>query len=103
VLDRQLRVCAEPADQIATQPAGASARERRDDDLVDALVLDRLHHGRVRVGMRDLAVHVEPFAAQRRHARRSRRSASSYEPSESPCGEMIRKPAGLAAARSRIA
>ena len=41
----------------------------------------RLHHGAERVGMRDLAVHVDPLAAQlRRRARFRRRSASGCSP-----------------------
>jgi hypothetical protein len=66
VLDGQLRLFAEPLEEVAPQPAGAGVREGRDDQLVDALVGDRLHHGRERVGMRDLAVDVETFAAQQR-------------------------------------
>ena len=58
---------AQPLDEIAAHPAGALAGERRDDHLVDPLVLDRLHHGGVRVGMRDLAVDVEPLGAEERH------------------------------------
>ena len=38
VLDRQARLAAQPADEVAAQPARALARERGDDDLVDPLV-----------------------------------------------------------------
>ena len=39
---------AQSLDEVATQPAAALARERRDDDLVDALVVDDLYGRRVR-------------------------------------------------------
>ena len=63
----------------------------------------RLHRRGERVGMRDLAVHVDPLAAQLSDAR----AAAAARPRrarrrESPCGEMMRKLAGPAAARSRI-
>ena len=58
---------AEPLEQVAAHPAGARVRERRDDQLVDALVLDRLHDRRERIGMRDLAVRLDALAAQQRH------------------------------------
>ena len=66
VLDRQPAVGAEPPDEVAAEPARALARERRDDDLVRPLVADRLHRRGVRVGMRDLAVRLDPLGAQRR-------------------------------------
>ena len=64
VLDRQAGLLAQPLDQVAPQPAAPLAREGRDDDLVDALVVDRLHRGGERVGVDDLAVRVDAVAAQ---------------------------------------
>ena len=64
VLDRQARLLAQPLDEVAAQPAGAERLERRDDDLVDALVVHGLHRRAERIGMRDLAVRVDPLAAQ---------------------------------------
>src|SRR5438445_5462962 len=64
MLDRQARLLAEPLDEVAAQPAGALGLEGRDDDLVDALVVHRLHRGAERVGMRDLAMDVDPLVAQ---------------------------------------
>ena len=58
---------AQSLDEVAAQPAAALARERRDDDLVDALVVDDLYGRRVRIRMDDLAVRVYPLAPQ--HAR----------------------------------
>ena len=66
VIDRQARLVAEPPDEVAAQPAGALAREGRDDDLVDPLVVGRLHRGGEGIGMDDLAVGVDPLGAQLR-------------------------------------
>ena len=65
VLDGDARVLAQPLDDVAPQPARALAGERRDDHLVDALVLDDLHRGGVRVGVRDLAVRLDALVAER--------------------------------------
>ena len=43
-----------------------AARERGDDDLVDALVLDRLHRRGERIRVRDLAVGLDPLRAEPR-------------------------------------
>src|SRR5581483_3523689 len=64
MLDGQARVLAKALDEVAAEPAAPLAGERRDDDLVHALVLDDMLRGRVRVGMRDLAVRVDPFRAE---------------------------------------
>ena len=64
MLDRQAGLLAEPLDEVAAEPAGAFGLERRDDDLVDPLVMHGFHRGAERVGMRDLAVRVDPLAAQ---------------------------------------
>src|SRR5438552_4127806 len=66
MLDRQTAVLLQAADEIPAQPARTLARERRDDDLVDSLVVDRVHRGGVGVGMGDLAVRVDAGAAQQR-------------------------------------
>ena len=50
---------------LRSQLERASPGKGRDDDLVDALVVDGLHGSRVRVGVRDLAVRVDARAAQR--------------------------------------
>ena len=94
----------QPLDEVAAEPAGARGSERRDDDLVDALVVDRLHGRGERIGMRDLAVRRRsPRRATSRRARFRRRSASGWSPADgSLCGEMMRKPPALAAARARI-
>ena len=89
VLHGHLRVLLQPLDEVAAQPARPlRAREGRDDDLVDPLVVESLHRGRVRIGMRHLPVDVEALAAQERRrcgagacrrrgaARRSGRSAA---------------------------
>src|SRR5437899_2971044 len=64
VLDGQTGVLAQALNEIAPQPTALLARERRDDDLVDALIVHNLPRGGVRVGMDDLAVRVDPLAAQ---------------------------------------
>src|SRR6185295_10708980 len=64
VLDRQAGLAAEAADEVAPQPAGALTGERRDDDLVDPLVGDRLGGRGEGIRVRDLAVGVDPGAAQ---------------------------------------
>src|SRR5689334_15289173 len=67
VRDGQAGLLAQPVDEVAAQPArGLLAREGRDDDLVDALVLRRVHRSRERVRVRDLAVDVDSLAAQDR-------------------------------------
>ncbi len=71
VLDGHARVLAQPLDDVAPEPARALAREGRDDDLVDPLVLDHVHRGRVRIGMGDLAVRLDPLGAERRRALRA--------------------------------
>ena len=59
-------LAAQALDQVAAQPAGAGARERRDDDLVDPLVVGRLHRGRERIRVDDLPVGVDPLRAELR-------------------------------------
>ena len=76
VLDRDAGVRAQPPDEVAAQPAGALAGERGDDDLVDALVGDRLHRRRVRIRVRDLPVRLDPHVRSVVSAARRRRSAS---------------------------
>jgi len=60
-------------DEVPLQPGRALGREGRDDDLVDPLVVDRLHRGGVGIWMRHLAVRVDAFAAQ--HRKRSAQTA----------------------------
>ena len=62
MLDGQLRVLAQALDEIAAQPAAPLARERRDDQLVDAFVVHGLSRCGVRVGVHDLAVGVDALA-----------------------------------------
>ena len=100
-------VLAQPLDEVAAQPAAPLARERRDDDLVDALVVDRVQRRRERVGVHDLAVRVDALAAQLASARgaaggrrpralprrsAARRSGSSRRPSRHArgCGRAAR-------------
>src|SRR5918999_1850495 len=64
VLDGHLGRVMESLDQVSPQPRRAGRRERRDDDLIDPLVLDRLHRRRVRVRMSDLAVRLDSLTAQ---------------------------------------
>src|SRR5262249_17784072 len=65
VLDRELRVLSRPLDEGAAQPARELlAWEGGGGDLVDALLPGRLPGGRVRGGVRDLAVDVDALAAE---------------------------------------
>src|SRR5690242_12838389 len=64
MVDRQPGVLSQPLDEIAPEPAAPLTRERRDDDLVDALVVHDLTSRGVRVRVHDLAVRVDPFAAE---------------------------------------
>ena len=64
VLDRQPASLCSRATRSRRSQLDVCARERRDDDLVDPLVLDRLHRRGVRVGVRDLPVRVDALAAQ---------------------------------------
>src|SRR2546430_1947917 len=66
MLDRELRVLVQPLDEVLLQPGRAVGRERRDDDLVYALVVDRLHGGGVGIRMCNLAVRFDPFRAEDR-------------------------------------
>ena len=94
------RVLPKPLDDVAPEPAGALAGEGRDDHLVDALVLDHLHRGRVRVGVRDLPVRLDALRAERRERGAEPRSASGCSPaSGSLCGETIEERRGASAAR----
>src|SRR6266536_3970986 len=56
VLDGQVRRLVEAVNQVAAQPRRLRRREGRDDDLVGALVLDRVGRRRERVRVRNLAV-----------------------------------------------
>ena len=76
---------AEPADEVSSEPTRTLARERRDDDLVDPLVLDRLHGRDERIRVRDLAVDVEPLGAKQRERR-----------AEPPLGLGVLAPRGIA-------
>ena len=84
VLDRHARVLAEPLDDVPAQPSGALPGEGRNDHLVDALVLDHLHRGRVRVGVRDLPVGLDPLVAERREGG-----------AQTPLGLGVLRPAGI--------
>ena len=103
VLDRQARLVAQPLDQVAAQPAGALAREGRDDDLVDPLVVGRLHRGGEGIGMDDLAVGVDPLGAQLRERAPQPPGGLGTGRRRSDCGATIRKLAGPCAARARDA
>ena len=94
MLDRQAGVLAQPLDEVAAQPAALLARERRDDDLVDALVVDGLQRRGVRVGVHDLAVRVDALAAQLASARGAAGGRPPRARSSSLCGATIRKLAG---------
>ena len=73
VLDRQAGLLAQALDQVAAQPAAALARERRDDDLVDALVVRRLPSPRCTGrGARPGRARRSPRRAARVSARRRR-------------------------------
>ena len=92
---------AQALDQVAAQPARAGARERRDDDLVDALVVGRLHRRRERIGVHDLAVGVDPLRAQLRERAAQAPVGLRARGGRSLCGATIRKLAGPCAARAR--
>ena len=99
VLDRHPLSLVQALDEVAPQPARALlGREGRDDDLVDPLVVDGLHRRRVRIRVRDLAVRVDPLAAEHRECApqpplgfRMRRPGSGRS-----AGSTIRKLAGRA-------
>ena len=62
------RRAAHALDQIRAHPAGALAGQRRDDDVVDAEQLERVHRRRVGVGVAD---HARAEQARRRAAARA--------------------------------
>ena len=66
MLDRDPALGPQPPHEVAAEPAGALAREGRDDDLVDPLVVRGLHGGGEGIGVRDLPVGVDALAAQLR-------------------------------------
>ena len=75
-VDRRRARPGPPRRRGAARPDRAAAsRSARpgsgDDHLVDPLVVDRLHRGRVRVRVRDLPVRLDPLRAQRRRAPRA--------------------------------
>src|SRR5215211_3810711 len=51
VLDGLVRRLAHPLDEVGAQPTGPGRRKRRDDDVVDAEGVHRVHRRRVRVGV----------------------------------------------------
>ena len=53
-------------DEALAQPAGARLGMGRDDDLVVVLLAERVHHGRVRIGVHHLAVGLDARLAQQR-------------------------------------
>jgi hypothetical protein len=55
VLDGKARRLLDALGQVPTQPARRGGRSRRDDDLVDLVVADRVHRGGERVWIADLA------------------------------------------------
>ena len=63
------RVLSQPLHEIAAQPAAPLTRERRDDDLVDALVVHDVTRSGVGIRMDDLAVRIDSLPAQLRQAR----------------------------------
>jgi hypothetical protein len=66
VVDGKAGFGAEPLEQVAPQPAGASLWERRDDDLVDALVVNGVQRRGERIRVDDLAMSVDPLCPQQR-------------------------------------
>src|SRR5436190_14817713 len=64
VIDGQSGLGPEPLEQVAAQPARARLRERRDDDLVDPLVVRRRQRRRDRIGLDNLAVRVDALDAK---------------------------------------
>ena len=88
-------------DQIAAQPVRLVARQRRDDDLVRRVVLDRVHDARERIGVRDVTRHVEAHALELpQRAAQAAASAASAAPSPAPsCGEITVKRCGDSLAR----
>ena len=50
--------------EVLSEPRRSRRGERRDDDLVDTILLNRIERSRKRVGLCYLAVRVDPLAAQ---------------------------------------
>ena len=69
VLYRQPGLSPKATDKVSPKPPRALAREGRHDDLVGAIVLDRLDGSDERIRVRDLPVDVESFGAQDRERR----------------------------------
>ena len=107
MVDRQARLVAEPLDEVAPQPAGALAREGRDDDLVDPLVVGRLDRrgerdrdgrpGRGRRSPRSAAPRARGAAAGRPRDGRARRSAAPRSGSSPAPAPRARGPGRAAA------
>ena len=66
VLDRQPGVVLERLDQVAPHPAGGRRGQRRDDDLGDPAVGDRVVRGVQRIAVADLAATVDALLAHER-------------------------------------
>ncbi len=64
MVDGKASLFANSLHQITAEPAGALARERRNHDLVDDLVIGCFEDRGVWIGMHDLPVCVDPIGAK---------------------------------------